>query len=141
MSIVHPILPDARVLDLCAGSGALGCEALSRGAATCDFVEQAPRVLKLLETNLEGLGGHAGARVIRDEAVRFAAQLPAAAYDVAFADPPYASGTALALVELWHAVPFAAVFGVEHSSEVVLPGSGDTRRYGSTSLTFFRADQ
>jgi 16S rRNA (guanine966-N2)-methyltransferase len=141
MSIVHPVLPDARVLDLCAGSGALGLEALSRGAATCDFVEQSPKVLRTLESNLEALGGHAGARVLRDEAVRFAAQLSAEAYDVAFADPPYASGVALALIEQWLAVPFATVFGVEHSSEVVLPGSGDTRRYGSTSLTLFRADQ
>ena len=45
MSIVHHDLPDARVLDLCAGSGALGLEALSRGASQVDFVEQAPRAL------------------------------------------------------------------------------------------------
>jgi 16S rRNA (guanine966-N2)-methyltransferase len=141
MSIVHPLLPDARVLDLCAGSGALGLESLSRGAATCDFIEQSPRVLRTLEANLASLGGHAGARLLRDEAVQFAARLGPAAYDIAFADPPYASDVALALIEQWLAVPFASVFGVEHSSEVVLPGSGDTRRYGSTSLTFFRADQ
>jgi 16S rRNA (guanine966-N2)-methyltransferase len=139
MSIVHQLLPDARVLDLCAGSGALGLEALSRGAATCDFVEQAPRVLKTLEANLAGLGGHEGAVIRRDEAVRFVQSLPADAYDVAFADPPYASDTAARLAEQWMAVPFAAVFAVEHSSEVVLPGGGETRRYGTTALTFFRA--
>jgi 16S rRNA (guanine966-N2)-methyltransferase len=138
MSIVHPLLPDARVLDLCAGSGALGLEALSRGAAVCDFVEQSPRVLRTLEQNLQAVGGHAGATVHRDDAVRFAQTLTSEQYDVAFADPPYASPLALALIEQWLTVPFATVLGVEHSSTAVLPGSGDTRRYGTTSLTFFR---
>lgn len=138
MSIVHPLLPDARVLDLCAGSGALGLESLSRGAATCDFVEQSPRILKVIEANLAALGGHPGAALHREDAVRFAARLPEGAYDVAFADPPYASDTAVRLAELWLAVPFAAVFAVEHSSAVTLPAIGDTRRYGSTALTFFR---
>lgn len=138
MSIVHPILPDARVLDLCAGSGALGLESLSRGAAECDFVEQSPRVLKLLQGNLDLLGGHAGARIHRDEAVRFASGLAAGAYDIAFADPPYASDIAERLVARWLEVPFATVFGVEHSSTVRLAAGGDTRRYGSTALTFFR---
>lgn len=140
MSIVHGVLPEARVLDLCAGSGALGLESLSRGAASCDFVEQSSRVLPVLERNLAALGGHEGARIIRDEAVRFVGRLPVLAYDVAFADPPYADDTALQLAEQWLAVPFAALFAVEHSSTVVMPGIGDTRRYGSTALTFFRAD-
>ena len=138
MSIVHPLLPDARVLDLCAGSGALGLESLSRGAAQCDFVEQSPRVLKVIESNLALLGGHPGARVYRDEALRFVQGLPALAYDVAFADPPYASDTAVRLAERWLEVPFAAVFAVEHSTTVSLPSIGETRRYGTTALTFFR---
>jgi 16S rRNA (guanine966-N2)-methyltransferase len=138
MSIVHPILPDARVLDLCAGSGALGLESLSRGAATCDFVESSLKVVRTLQENLAAVGGHDGAKLYKEDAVRFVAQLAEGAYDVAFADPPYASDTALQLIEQWLAVPFAAVLGVEHSSDAVLPGSGDTRRYGSTSLTFFR---
>jgi len=140
MSIVHTLLPDAKVLDLCAGSGALGLEALSRGAATCDFVEQAPLVLKILQANLEHLGGHVGAQIHRDDAVRFVATLPAGAYDVAFADPPYASSTGLELVERWLAVPFAHVFGIEHSSSAEFPVPGQTRRYGSNALTFFRTD-
>lgn len=139
MSIVHPLLPDARVLDLCAGSGALGLEALSRGAAECDFVEQSPRVLRVLQQNLEALGNPPGARVHRDDAVRFVSGLPAGRYDVAFADPPYAADTARLLVEHWIAVPFAAVFAVEHSSTLAMPAIGETRRYGSTALTFFRA--
>jgi 16S rRNA (guanine966-N2)-methyltransferase len=66
-------------------------------------------------------------------------RLAPGAYDVAFADPPYASDTVRQLVERWMAVPFADVFGIEHSSSVVLPAIGETRRYGSTALTFFRA--
>jgi 16S rRNA (guanine966-N2)-methyltransferase len=140
MSIVHPLLPDARVLDLCAGSGALGLESLSRGAAVCDFVEQAPRVLRVLEANIATVGGHPGAHVIRDEADRFVSRLAAGAYDIAFADPPYAEPLALALAERWLAVPFATVFGIEHSSAITLPTLGQTRRYGSTAVTFFRTD-
>jgi 16S rRNA (guanine966-N2)-methyltransferase len=127
------------VLDLCAGSGALGLEALSRGAASCDFVEQSPKVLAVLQDNLAKLGGHSAAQLHREDAVRFVERLPAGAYDVAFADPPYSAETVQQLVDCWMAVPFANVFGIEHSSSVILPALGETRRYGSTSLTFFRA--
>lgn len=139
MSIVHQILPDARILDLCAGSGALGLEALSRGAASCDFVEQSPKALAVIKANLETLGGHPDAHFHRENAVHFVERLAEGAYDVAFADPPYSSDTVQQLIERWMAVPFANVFGIEHSSSVVLPVIGETRRYGSTSLTFFRA--
>jgi 16S rRNA (guanine966-N2)-methyltransferase len=138
MSIVHQLLPEARVLDLCAGTGALGLEALSRGAAQCDFVEQSSEAVAVIRANLDKLGGHPGAQLHRDDAVRFAGRLSPGAYDVAFADPPYATETVQQLVECWMAVPFANVFGLEHSSSVVLPAIGETRRYGSTSLTFFR---
>lgn len=139
MSIVHQLLPEARVLDLCAGSGALGLEALSRGAASCDFVEQSPKVLAVVRANLDKLGGHPAAALHRDDAVHFVERLSSGAYDVAFADPPYTSDTVRDLVDRWMATPFANVFGIEHSSSVVLPALGETRRYGSTSLTFFRA--
>lgn len=139
MSIVHQLLPDARVLDLCAGSGALGLEALSRGAASCDFVEQSPKVLAVIRGNLEKVGGHPEAHLHREDAVHYVERLSAGAYDIAFADPPYSTETVQRLVDCWMAVPFANVFGIEHSSSVVLPALGETRRYGTTSLTFFRA--
>lgn len=139
MSIVHNLLPEARVLDLCAGSGALGLEALSRGAAACDFVENDLRSITVINANLAHLGGHPGATVHRDDAARYVAALGPLAYDVAFADPPYATETGSLLVQRWLEVPFAAVFGVEHSSSVSMPAPGRTRRYGSTSLTFFHA--
>lgn len=138
MSIVHHDLPDARVLDLCAGSGALGLEALSRGAASCDFVDDAPRSLRTIEANIQKLGGHDGAQVHRADALRFIEKLADGAYDVAFADPPYDSDLAARLAERWLSRPFAHIFGIEHSSAIELPGDGELRRYGSTSLTFFR---
>lgn len=138
MSILQYDLPDARVVDLCAGSGALGLEALSRGAERCDFVDSAPRALQALQRNLTALGGHPGAVVHRSDAVSFLQGVPALTYDVAMADPPYDGGVAERLVTQWLAVPFAAVFGVEHSSAITLPGAGDTRRYGSTAITFYR---
>lgn len=139
MSIVHNLLPDARVLDLCAGSGALGLEALSRGAAACDFVENAPHSQAVMQANLAHLGGHEGAVLHRADAVAFVQQLAPLAYDVAFADPPYATDIAMRLVERWIDVPFAAVFGIEHPASLSLPAPGLTRRYGATALTFFRA--
>lgn len=138
MSIVHHQLPEARVLDLCAGSGALGLEALSRGAATCDFVERSEPAMRIIRSNLEALGGHEGALLHRDDAVAFVSALPALAYDVAFADPPYDGDTALALVERWLEVPFSAILGIEHAAAAPMPAPGQTRRYGLTALTFFR---
>ena len=75
MSIVQPALDGAEVLDLCAGSGALGLEALSRGAAHATFVERDPRVLSTLRENIAALGAEASATVLRAEAGRFLAGL------------------------------------------------------------------
>jgi 16S rRNA (guanine966-N2)-methyltransferase len=138
MSIIHHELPEARVLDLCAGSGALGLEALSRGAATCDFVDSSAKSLRAIEANLAKLGGHEGARLHRRDAVQFVEGLAEGAYDIAFADPPYAGGIAEQLVERWLSTRFAHIFAVEHPSEIVLPGNGEFRRYGTTALTFYR---
>lgn len=138
MSIIRLELPDALVVDLCAGSGALGLEALSRGAARCDFVERAPRSLQALEANIDALGARERSRVLRTDAVRYVAGLAPGAYDVAFADPPYADDTAAALAEHWSRVPFAHLLGIEHPAAVALPGGTDTRRYGDSAITFFR---
>jgi 16S rRNA (guanine966-N2)-methyltransferase len=135
MSILGPRLPGARVLDLCAGTGALGLEALSRGAASAEFVERAPPALELLRRNIEGLGVTDRARVTREDALDFVARLPAGAYDLALADPPYATDYAERLVAAFRRVPFATVLAVEHAATLDLPGD-DVRRYGDTALTF-----
>src|SRR5215210_7218484 len=140
MSIVGPLLPGARVLDLCAGSGALGIEAVSRGAAHADLVEISPPSLRAIQSNLAALEAGDAIRVHRKDALRFVEGLEFGAYDIAFADPPYDLGMAEAIAERWLAVPFANVLGVEHRRTERLPGDGDRRQYGQTSITFFRRD-
>jgi 16S rRNA (guanine966-N2)-methyltransferase len=140
MSVVQPLLPGARVLDLFAGSGALGLEAVSRGAAHADLVEKAAASLRVIEANVTALGAAARVTVHRADAIGFLAGLAAGDYDVAFADPPYDRGLAAAIAELWLAVPFAGVLGVEHRSFETLPAGGEARRYGGTAITFYRAE-
>lgn len=138
MSILGPELPGARVLDLFAGTGALGLEALSRGAGTVDFVERAPAALAALRRNIADLGVADRCRVSRSDAMRFTEGLGPHAYDVAFADPPYDEAAAARLVAWFRQVPFARVLSVEHAASTPLPGD-DTRRYGDTALTFCHA--
>jgi 16S rRNA (guanine966-N2)-methyltransferase len=140
MSIVSPLLPEARVLDLCAGSGALGIEAVSRGAASADLVEIAAPSLRAIQQNIDLLGAGDAIRVHRTDALRFIEGLEAGAYDVAFADPPYDVGMAPAIAERWLAVPFASAIGIEHRRDEKLPGDGDRRQYGQTAITFYRRD-
>ena len=136
MSILSDALPGARVLDLFAGSGALGLEALSRGAASVDFVDIGPRSIAALKQNIESLGVGEVARVHRADALRFAARLAPLSYDVAFADPPYTiEAAARDLVEAFLATPFARILAVEHPAGTDL-GGDQSRRYGDTAITF-----
>ena len=138
MSILQPQLPGARVLDLFAGSGALGLEALSRGASHADFVDDSVRSLDAIRANVATLGAADRARVTRADALRFVGSLDVDAYDVAFADPPYASEGALKLATRWLETPFAAVLSIEHRRDLVLPGDPEVRRYGDSSISFYR---
>lgn len=136
---MNPWLAGARVLDLFAGSGALGLEALSRGAEVVDFVEHAPKSLATIRANADLLDAGPAAVIHRGDALRFAKGLEAHAYDVAFADPPYDVGLATELAEAWLDKPFADILGIEHRANENLPGDGDRRRYGHTVITFYRA--
>ena len=137
MSILNPWIPDARVLDLFAGSGALGLEALSRGAATVDFVESSPRSIAAIRANAAALGAEDSAVIHRADALRYIERLEPHTYDLAFADPPYDLWLATRVAERWLAVPFADIIGIEHRSDEVLPGDGERRRYGSTVITLY----
>ena len=138
MSIVNAALSGASVLDLCAGSGALGIEALSRGARHATFVEFDVKVLHTLRENIAVVDADARCTVVRAEAIKFVGKLGDGAFDVAFADPPYASDVARDVAECWLTVPFAGILGVEHASRVAMPAGGETRRYGDTAITFYR---
>jgi 16S rRNA (guanine966-N2)-methyltransferase len=139
MSIVMPWLPEARVLDLFAGSGALGLEALSRGARSADLVENDPRVFRILQQNVATLGA-TDATLHRTDALRFASQLGPRSYEIAFADPPYGSGAAEQLAARWLAAPFALILGIEHDPKKELPGEPAVRRYGSTAIAFYQLE-
>jgi len=143
MSIVSDHLDGARVLDLFAGSGALGLEALSRGAEHATFVEQDAKALAALKANVDALGAAGRATIIKGDAVKFAGGLEAGSFDVAFADPPYGKGLARAVADAFAAIPFAALLSIEHGKDdhlLELPG-GRTRRYGDTFLTFLPAPE
>jgi 16S rRNA (guanine966-N2)-methyltransferase len=139
MSILQSDIPGATVVDFFAGSGALGLEALSRGATSADFVETSSASLRILKANIEKLGASDVAAVHRADALKFAQSLDPGAYDIAFADPPYEGGGAARLAARWLAVPFATTLSVEHAASEEMPGDGDTRRYGTTAITIYRS--
>ena len=143
MSNVAPYLPGALVLDLFAGSGALGLEALSRGAEHATFVEADAKAVGALKKTLEALGGAGRASVFKTDALKYAAALDEVAFDIAFADPPYGKGIAAQLVEAFAERPFAALLCIEHGKDDVLPDVPDarSRRYGDTVVTLARREE
>jgi len=138
LDLLEGDLEGSRVLDLFAGSGALGLEALSRGAASVDFVENGTASLHSLKANVAALGARKRSRVFKRDAIPFVEALPPGAYDIAFADPPYGSKKLDRVVDRWHLVPFARILGVEHQREHRLEGKA--KRYdfpGETRVTLF----
>ncbi len=135
MSIMGPALEGAAVIDLFAGSGALGLEALSRGARHATLVEINPPSLAAIRANVEALGAGDRVTVIRQDAVRYVTGMPPDAYDVGFADPPYGLGLAERLALAFRDHPFARILGIEHRASETL-SFGDTRTYGDTAVTF-----
>ena len=144
MSIIHSEIPDARCLDLCAGSGALGLELLSRGAEHCDFVEKDGATFKVLQANVATLGATERATLHKTSAEQFVQSLPSSVfrpYHLCVADPPYSKGIALELAQVWLQAPFSTIFCIEHEAALTLPDAPvppDRRRYGDTALTIYR---
>lgn len=139
MSAAGGSFPQARVLDLFAGSGALGLEALSRGAEHATFVETSSKALRVLRANIESLGAADRVTVVRRDALRYLDELESLAFDVAFADPPYESGLAVRLFEVISQRPFARELWVEHRSGEALPRLPGlrSRSYGDTTVSFW----
>lgn len=135
MSILGDAIPGARVLDLCAGSGALGLECLSRGAASAILVERSPTVLPLLRRNVAALGVEDRVQITLDHAIRAYDRLAPGAVDIVLADPPYAGGLAADLLARFRERPIGTILAVEHAWVRPLDGD-DTRRYGDTAVTF-----
>jgi 16S rRNA (guanine966-N2)-methyltransferase len=132
-------LEHARVLELFAGTGALGLEALSRGAASADFVEFRPASLHALRANIALLRMRDRTRVFKRDAIPFAAALAADSYDITFADPPYGSKQLDLVLASWRASKFSRVLALEHTREHVLPPGGQRRTFDDTVVTIYRA--
>jgi 16S rRNA (guanine966-N2)-methyltransferase len=139
LDALAPWLPGARVLDLFAGTGALGLEALSRGAATVDFIENGPPSLHALKANVAALKVRDRTRIFKRDALPFAAGLSAGAYSIAFADPPYGSRMLDRLIETWIATPFADLLAVEHAVDHSLPPGGLRTTFQETAITIYPA--
>lgn len=135
-------LQGARVLDLFAGTGALGLEALSRGASHATFVENGKVALGLLARNIALMRAAAETAVLRRDATNPGPN-PGAAFDVVFLDPPYGKAmgeTALQAARGWLAPQALVVW--EESTAPVLPEGftlEDSRKYGDTLVTIARA--
>ena len=140
MSILADRLPGARVLDLFAGSGALGLEALSRGAATATFIELAGPSVAAIRTNAAALGLASRVQVFRRDALPWLRRAAEGelGFDLAFADPPYQHDAAVEVARRFRERPFASLLGIEHPARQILAG-GETRRYGDVALTFYFA--
>lgn len=140
MSAISGDLDGARVVDLFAGSGALGIETLSRGASHVTFVESTAAVVSVLRKNLESLGAVEDSyRIVQGDVFSTLSRL-GRVFDVALADPPYESGSATRLANYFHRSPFATWLCLEHSSRESLGVQPEReRRYGDTVLTFLRA--
>ncbi|HSK51175.1 MAG TPA: 16S rRNA (guanine(966)-N(2))-methyltransferase RsmD [Clostridia bacterium] len=151
-AILEPDLPGARVLDLFAGSGAAGIEALSRGAASATFVEHDAAAARVIAANLARAHvGGPNVAVIRDDAVRWLRRAgePREPIDVVIVDPPYdhpellvaaldalvprlAPGARVVAKHFWRDTP---------PERVGLLASERVRRFGETALTFYRREE
>lgn len=151
MDALTPWLPGARMLDLFAGAGGVGLEALSRGAAHVTFVERDARAVAALRTNVAALGAGARAGIVRDDVVRALGRLArqGACFDIVFLDPPYETmltAATLAMVGSVGVVRPGAIVVAQHPTKrppaepLGALGAWRARRFGETTLTFFRVD-
>jgi 16S rRNA (guanine(966)-N(2))-methyltransferase RsmD len=138
----------ATMLDLFGGTGAVGIEALSRGAAQVIFIERSRAALKVLNRNLERTRLADRGVVIHDDAFRFLAQSATMAFDIIFVAPPQYRGLWLKAIQLidrqpaW-LTPEGLVIVQIHPKEYAEPAlehleRRDSRRYGSVQLDFYR---
>lgn len=139
-------LNGARVIDLFAGTGALGIEAVSRGAAYCLFVEEAPDARALIRKNVEAMGLTGETRIFRRDATDLGPAGNMDPYDLAFLDPPYGKGLGeKALAGLadgkWLTPGAICMLEERAGTDVAIPAAFellDTRTYGDTEVRFLR---
>lgn len=127
----------ARVLDLFAGTGAIGLEALSRGARSADFVETRPSSLHSLKANIAVLRFLKQTRVFKRDALPFAGALGADSYDIVFVDPPYESKMLDRVIESWREKQFSKLLVAEHAKTHILPKGRLKHTFEDTAVTIY----
>ena len=148
-SILQTRLPGARVLDLFAGSGALGLEALSRGAKNVLFVDASSACVALIQRNADKLGFSDCCEVLRGDYARILSRMQPkeAGFSLVFLDPPYDSGfyePALQLLFGRKLMDKSSVAICEHDTKISIKDTElyavyDRRRYGNTAVSLIRA--
>lgn len=147
-NIIGEAVIDSLFLDLYAGVGGVGIEALSRGAAKVVFVENHPPAVEVIRNNLTACGFNSGFRVVKSDSIRFidGAARRAEKFQIIFMDPPYRTPLLQRTLEKLGAAPIIVAGGVvvaEHASaEQPAESYGDlllqdVRRFGDTALSFF----
>jgi 16S rRNA (guanine966-N2)-methyltransferase len=146
--ILTPYIPDSKCLDLFAGTGAIGIEALSRGAQSVTFAECSPRMVKVIHSNLDVTGLASCARVIQGDVRRLVPALcrKGEVFHMVFVDPPYGHGLAPVTLEILSANRLLDSDGIivtRHESRQEMPEEFEdfelTRRekYGDTIISFY----
>ena len=132
-------LAGARVLDLFAGTGALGIEAISRGSRSADFVEFRPASLHALKANVAALKLRERTRIFKKDAMLFIAGLDEGGYDIAFADPPYTSKLLDRVLATWRERRFSRILAIEHAATHSLPPGAHRKRFEDSAITIYRS--
>lgn len=146
-NIISNRVADSRFVDVCAGSGLMGLEALSRGAASLIAIEEDKKLVQAIQKNCETFGFKANSEVICGDAKKVLPLLNSYESDVIWADPPYKSQLAAAIlrvVDKNHLLAAGGILVIEHA--VSLPPVEQTdelemfdqRKYGSTAISFYR---
>ena len=146
-NILSNRVPGCAFVDVCAGSGLMGIEALSRGAGGLIAIEENRRLVQAIQANLKRLGFEDISEVIAGDVRKALPLLNARESDVIFADPPYKSQLAepiLRLVDKHELLSDSGVLAIEHAADLAPPDSSDTlicydrRKYGQTAVSFYR---
>ena len=153
LSYLEPFLSGTRVLDLFAGSGSLGLEALSRGAAAADFVDNSPEALHALKANVatrklkplrKGQSPSKtmkSARIFKRDAIPFSQRLSEATYDIVFADPPYGSRKLDRIIDTWVTHRFSDILCVEHAPEHAVPPGQHCIAFDASHVTIYHRSE
>jgi 16S rRNA (guanine(966)-N(2))-methyltransferase RsmD len=149
--ILGAAMIDKAVLDLYSGTGNLGIEALSRGAASCVFVDNNPRCVSAIKQNLRALNIDEGTEVILKDVSRYIKEATAkgARFDIIFLDPPYYKDTvkkSLLLLDYYNIITNHSIIVAEHYKRDELPGEEELKslklfrqeKYGGTFLSFYK---